>query len=245
MKDISHGKNHEKRSVYSISSPSDPGKPIGIRLVNNCSNRIQGNKSHGFSSGDNAVRQPVKVGGKSNDISHSPRKLSTAVPTPASRIHPKSLRYCHPNDVDTDEKIDLLLQASYPKEAYGKRFGYETVKEYEKIAISILETCIPPELPLQESNKFTYYINLINTWRAKQGIPCFPSNMLEFEIHGMVKRYLLQLFSARTGILRAICYNAEFLQNFCSLYPFQTMKTVRLRLNLVEGFLNDPLVIYY
>ena len=46
------------------------------------------------------------------------------------------------------------------------------------------------------------------------------------------------------GILRVICYNAEFLQKFCSLYPFQTMKTVRLSLNLTERFLNDPLVCF-
>lgn len=35
------------------------------------------------------------------------------------------------------------------------------------------------------------------------------------------------------------CYNATFLTEFCRLYPFQTMKIVRLRLGLVEELLLD------
>ena len=53
------------------------------------------------------------------------------------------------------------------------------------------------------------------------------------------------LFSELTNVSRMVCYNSEFLKNFCSLYPLQTMKTVRLSLDLVEEFLNDPLVVSY
>ncbi|CAL4124629.1 unnamed protein product, partial [Meganyctiphanes norvegica] len=36
-----------------------------------------------------------------------------------------------------------------------------------------------------------------------------------------------------------LCRRPEFLSSFCSLFPFQTIKTVRLRLNLTKGFLED------
>lgn len=35
------------------------------------------------------------------------------------------------------------------------------------------------------------------------------------------------------------CWNATFLSEFCKLYPFQSMKVVRLRLNLAEELLKD------
>lgn len=35
------------------------------------------------------------------------------------------------------------------------------------------------------------------------------------------------------------CWNATFLNQFCKLFPFQSMKTVRLRLELVEELLED------
>jgi hypothetical protein len=35
------------------------------------------------------------------------------------------------------------------------------------------------------------------------------------------------------------CFEREFLNRFCSLFPFQTLKTVRLRLNLTRALLED------
>ncbi|XP_068229912.1 carbohydrate sulfotransferase 4-like isoform X2 [Palaemon carinicauda] len=36
-----------------------------------------------------------------------------------------------------------------------------------------------------------------------------------------------------------LCWDPDFLSPFCSLFPFQSMKTVRLRLNLTREFLED------
>ncbi|XP_042879002.1 carbohydrate sulfotransferase 5-like, partial [Penaeus japonicus] len=36
-----------------------------------------------------------------------------------------------------------------------------------------------------------------------------------------------------------LCWKAEFLSPFCSLFPFQALKTVRLRLNLTQELLED------
>ena len=35
------------------------------------------------------------------------------------------------------------------------------------------------------------------------------------------------------------CYKSEFLSRFCSMFPFQSMKTVRLRANLSRALLKD------
>ena len=35
------------------------------------------------------------------------------------------------------------------------------------------------------------------------------------------------------------CYKSEFLNRFCSMFPFQSMKTVRLRANLIRELLKD------
>ncbi|XP_073981438.1 carbohydrate sulfotransferase 1-like [Rhodnius prolixus] len=37
-----------------------------------------------------------------------------------------------------------------------------------------------------------------------------------------------------------LCWNPQFLSKFCSIFPFQSMKLVRLRLNLIEALLEDP-----
>ncbi|KAK7866079.1 hypothetical protein R5R35_013576 [Gryllus longicercus] len=39
---------------------------------------------------------------------------------------------------------------------------------------------------------------------------------------------------------RDLCWSPDFLSPFCRLFPFQSMKVVRLRLKLVEEFLKDP-----
>ena len=43
-----------------------------------------------------------------------------------------------------------------------------------------------------------------------------------------------RLWSQCFGDNRKLCYNPEFLSQFCSLFPFQSMKTVRLRVNLTR-----------
>lgn len=35
------------------------------------------------------------------------------------------------------------------------------------------------------------------------------------------------------------CWEPDFLNEFCKLFPFQSMKTVRLRLKLAEELLED------
>ena len=37
----------------------------------------------------------------------------------------------------------------------------------------------------------------------------------------------------------ADCFEPELLNRFCSLFPFQTMKTVRLRVNMTRALLED------
>jgi len=48
-----------------------------------------------------------------------------------------------------------------------------------------------------------------------------------------------RLWSHCFGTNRKHCYNPEFLNQFCSLFPFQSMKTVRLRLNLTREIIED------
>ena len=39
---------------------------------------------------------------------------------------------------------------------------------------------------------------------------------------------------------RAWCLRSEFVDNLCSMYPFQIMKTVRVGLNVTRDILDDP-----
>jgi len=48
-----------------------------------------------------------------------------------------------------------------------------------------------------------------------------------------------RLWSQCYGDNRQLCYNPEFLSQFCSLFPFQSMKTVRLRVNLTRDLIQD------
>jgi len=48
-----------------------------------------------------------------------------------------------------------------------------------------------------------------------------------------------RLWSHCYGSSRKHCYNPEFLSQFCSLFPFQSLKTVRLRLNLTRQIIED------
>lgn len=48
-----------------------------------------------------------------------------------------------------------------------------------------------------------------------------------------------RLWSHCYGLNRQHCYNQEFLSQFCSLFPFQSLKTVRLRLNLTRSLIEN------
>ena len=39
---------------------------------------------------------------------------------------------------------------------------------------------------------------------------------------------------------RQFCLDKQFLTSFCKLFPFQSVKVVRLRMNLTQSFLQDP-----
>lgn len=49
-----------------------------------------------------------------------------------------------------------------------------------------------------------------------------------------------RLWSHCFGSHRPYCFDPAFLSEFCSLFPFQSMKTVRLRLNLTRDIIQDP-----
>ena len=51
-----------------------------------------------------------------------------------------------------------------------------------------------------------------------------------------------RLWSHCYGSSRKHCYNPEFLSQFCSLFPFQSLKTVRLRLNLTRQIIEGDLL---
>ncbi|GLH08875.1 Uncharacterized protein GBIM_14026 [Gryllus bimaculatus] len=59
-------------------------------------------------------------------------------------------------------------------------------------------------------------------------------------------QYHIELFAHNTRLWaqcqehRDLCWSPDFLSPFCRLFPFQSMKVVRLRLKLVEEFLKDP-----
>ena len=126
--DISHGENHEIRSGYSHSRMNSNGNPYGIRPENDCVNGIQGNNSLEFSPAEDAIGQPVKVDGKPKGKSPSPRKSEIADPTPVLLIHSEVVRYCKPEDINTTQKIQLMLQESYPPSSKN----YKAINTSEK-----------------------------------------------------------------------------------------------------------------
>ena len=176
--DISHGENHDMRSGYSTSSTNDQGNPHGIRPENDCQNGIQGINSTKLSPGEELIRQPVKVKGKPKGISQSLRKSQIANPAPVILIHPEIVRYCKSADIDSDFKIKLMLQESYPSS--GSFF--KEVQESEKIAITIMKTCDPPSMLIRPKQKFYRHIKQINSYRISKKIPPFPDKILDVKI---------------------------------------------------------------
>jgi len=61
----------------------------------------------------------------------------------------------------------------------------------------------------------------------------FSKNIGPFEYYF---RYWRSCNSARNNFL---CFHPKYIQNACRLFPFQVMKTVRLRMNLIEPLLKD------
>ena len=108
---------------------------------------------------EEAIGQHVKTNGKPQGISHSTR-MPIVDSTPVEQIHSNVKRQLEKrklDHVDTDEKLFLLMQESYPS-SYN---DYATINPFEKLAIRILKTGIVPEIdkrkkinmtiPLQES----------------------------------------------------------------------------------------------
>ena len=88
--DKGHGENQQSRSGFSRSNTRIQGKPSGKSLLNNeCLDGIQEIKTSDLFPGDEAVRQPVKLYGKSIDKGHATRKSQLADPTTGLSIHPQ------------------------------------------------------------------------------------------------------------------------------------------------------------
>ena len=68
----------------------------------------------------------------------------------------------------------------------------------------------------------------------------FTGNLLDYaKVHVEALSHNERLWSQCFGDNRKMCYNPEFLSQFCSLFPFQTLKTVRLRVNLTRTIIED------
>jgi hypothetical protein len=54
------------------------------------------------------------------------------------------------------------------------------------------------------------------------------------------KHCIADTWRSRKRVRNSFCWGTDFLNKFCPLFPFQSMKTVRLRLNLTQEFVQDP-----
>ena len=182
--DRGHGENQESRSGYSRSNTRFQGKPVGKSLLNNeCLDGIQEIKTSDLSPGDDAVRQPVKLSGKSIDKGHSTRKSQLADPTTGLSIHPQVVQYCDPKEIDNQEKISQMLTVSYPE---GHQ-AFDCISRTEKIAISILRTCVvPSNIIKRERDQFDKWINHINRYRRENGIPSLPKKLLNVKLQALL-----------------------------------------------------------
>ena len=185
-RDKGHCEKQESRSGFSSPSASIQGKPVGRRLLNNdCLDGEQEIQTSDLFPGEEAVRQPVKLSGKSFDKSHSARKSQLADPTPGLLIHPQVLRYCDPQEIDSEEKIAHMLTECYPEG--GK--GYELISRTEKIAISILKTgVVPSSLEKRERDCFDIRMNHINRYRRENGIPTLPMKLHRVKVKTLLPR---------------------------------------------------------
>lgn len=76
----------------------------------------------------------------------------------------------------------------------------------------------------------------------KSLLNCDYTNLHKYLRFGMSHVYLFthntRLWN-QCEVYQQFCWNATFLNDFCKLFPFQSMKTVRLRLWLAEDLLKD------
>ena len=185
-RDKGHGENQESRCGYSSPNASVQGRPPGISLMNNeCLDGVQEIETSALFPGDEAVRQPVKMSGRSHDKSHSTRRSQLADPTEGFTIHPQVVRLCNRKEIDSPDKIRQLLTESYPvRERYWKEH-----RETERLAISIIQTCVAPSnLGYREQSQFSTRIRAINRFRRSKGIPCLPQGLLRVKIQTLLPR---------------------------------------------------------
>lgn len=134
---------------------------------------------------EEAIGQHVKTNGKPQGISHSTR-MPIVDSTPVEQIHSNVKRQIEKrklDHVDTDEKLFLLMQESYP-ESYND-YGY--VNQFEKIAISILKTGIVPKIDKRKINQYDNIITRINNYRSQHDVPVIPESLLEIKEQPVLK----------------------------------------------------------
>lgn len=106
----------------------------------------------------------------------------------------------------------------------GNYYHYEPLLDY-----GIVQIRGPP---MAESAVFT----------LKSLLNCDYTNLNRYLWYGMSHVYLFthntRLWN-QCEIYPHYCWNSTFLNDFCKLFPFQSMKTVRLRLRLADDLLKD------
>ena len=128
---------------------------------------------------EEAIGQHVKTNGKPKGISHSTR-MSIVDSTPVEPIHSNVIRHLNEGQcdyIDTDEKLFLLMQESYPS-TYD---DYDITNDKEKMAISILKTAIVPKLSYSELRAYNAAITRINLYRLSHYIVKIPVGLLTTE----------------------------------------------------------------
>lgn len=107
----------------------------------------------------------------------------------------------------------------------GNYYHYEPLLNYE-----IIQIRKPPESDTAIST-------------LKQLLKCNYTTLTDYLDYGQSHNYL---FSHNVRLWRKcnlypqFCYDPNFLNPFCRLFPFQSMKVVRLRAELAEPLLIDP-----
>ena len=97
--------------------------------------------------------------------------------TPVEQIHSNVKRQLHErrwNHVDTDEKLFLLMQESYPY-SYS---DYASINPFEKLSISILKTGMVPKISYKQRIDYYDVIPRINKYRLENDIPVIPDYLL-------------------------------------------------------------------
>ena len=129
-----------KSKIKGDSAHIQKGNPSGMRPDNKIIARIQENLSVNTWE-EEAIGQHVKTNGKPKGISHLTR-IPIVDSTPVQQIHPEIKCQRDLSHIDTDEKVFLLMQGSYPS-TYN---DYDITNHSEKMAISILKTAIVSKL---------------------------------------------------------------------------------------------------